>query len=164
MRREHGHALRERLAQPTDGVIEIGVADGQDIRRRVGLVGHGLWLYDDLTAAENLRFFGELYGVPELPASIQKWLARVGLEGCSHLPVRALSAGQKRRLTLARLALDPATLWILDEPATNLDAEGFALVEQLLREHVARGGIAIAAAHQRLLANEPCMSALELSA
>jgi heme exporter protein A len=124
-------------------------------------VGHLNALKPDLTALENLSYaLG--FRVHVTPAACLAALTRVGLDAQSHLPVRVLSAGQKRRLTLARLALDPAVLWILDEPATNLDAEGFALVEQLLREHLARGGIAIAAAHQRLLANDRCMSALEL--
>jgi heme exporter protein A len=126
-------------------------------------IGHLNALKPDLTAFENLAYLLG-FRARVVASQCRAALARVGLEVCRDLPVRALSAGQKRRLTLARLALDPATLWILDEPATNLDAEGFGLVEQLLREHVARGGIAIAAAHQRLLANEPCMSALELSA
>jgi heme exporter protein A len=126
-------------------------------------IGHLNAYKPDLTALENLRFLLGLR-VRATVADCRSALVRVGLEACTDLPARSLSAGQKRRLALARLTLDPATLWILDEPATNLDAEGFALVEHLLKEHVARGGIAVAAAHQRLLAAERCMSALELHA
>jgi heme exporter protein A len=126
-------------------------------------IGHTNALKADLTALENLRYLLGLRMRATL-ADCRAALARVGLDSCVGLAARALSAGQKRRLALARLTLDPATLWILDEPATNLDAEGFALVEELLRKHVANGGVAVAAAHQRLLAGESCMSALELGA
>ena len=78
------------------------------------------------------------------------------------LPARALSAGQKRRLALARLLLAAAPLWILDEPVTNLDMAGVQLVEELIGEHVARGGLVIAAAHQRLLDDAAILRRLEL--
>ena len=73
-----------------------------------------------------------------------------------------MSAGQKRRLALARLLLADAPLWILDEPVTNLDTAGMQLVEELIVEHVQRGGLAIAAAHQRLLDDAPILRRLEL--
>jgi heme exporter protein A len=86
----------------------------------------------------------------------------VGILSRGDLPSRSLSAGQKRRLALARLLLSEAVLWILDEPVTNLDTAGVALVEELVREHVERGGLALAAAHQRLLDDEPALRRLEL--
>ena len=74
----------------------------------------------------------------------------MGLEKRRHLPARRLSAGQRRRIALARLALDGAACWILDEPLTALDDDGQALFSRLLRAHVERGGFAIVATHQPL--------------
>jgi heme exporter protein A len=125
-------------------------------------LGHLNSLKADLTARENLRF---LAGLREAltPADIDGALDRVGILSRGDLPARSLSAGQKRRLALARLLLAGASLWVLDEPVTNLDTAGFQLVEQLIREHVERGGMALAAAHQALLDDAPFLRRLELS-
>jgi len=124
-------------------------------------LGHLNSLKADLTARENLRF---LAGLREAltPADIDGALDRVGILSRGDLPARSLSAGQKRRLALARLLLAGASLWVLDEPVTNLDTAGFQLVEQLIREHVEGGGMALAAAHQRLLDDAPFLRRLEL--
>jgi len=125
-------------------------------------LGHLNSLKADLTARENLRF---LAGLREAltPADIDAALDRVGILSRGDLPARSLSAGQKRRLALARLLLAGASLWVLDEPVTNLDTAGFQLVEQLIREHVERGGMALAAAHQLMLDDAPFLRRLELS-
>jgi heme exporter protein A len=125
-------------------------------------LGHLNSLKADLTARENLRF---LAGLREslTDADIDAALDRVGILSRGDLASRSLSAGQKRRLALARLLVSGAVLWILDEPVTNLDVAGVDLVEDLVREHVGRGGLALAAAHQRLLDNEPFLRRLELS-
>jgi heme exporter protein A len=125
-------------------------------------LGHLNSLKADLTARENLRF---LAGLRESlgDADIDAALDRVGILSRGDLAARSLSAGQKRRLALARLLLSGAVLWILDEPVTNLDVAGIGLVEDLVREHVGRGGLALAAAHQQLLDHEPFLRRLELS-
>lgn len=125
-------------------------------------LGHLNSLKADLTARENLEFLG---GLRErlTDADIDAALDRVGILSRGDLAARSLSAGQKRRLALARLLLSGAILWILDEPVTNLDVAGVDLVEDLVREHVGRGGLALAAAHQRLLDDEPFLRRLELS-
>lgn len=125
-------------------------------------LGHLNSLKADLTARENLEFLG---GLRErlTDADIDGALDRVGILSRGDLAARSLSAGQKRRLALARLLLSGAILWILDEPVTNLDVAGVDLVEDLVREHVGRGGLALAAAHQRLLDDEPFLRRLELS-
>jgi heme exporter protein A len=125
-------------------------------------LGHLNSLKADLTARENLRF---LAGLREslTDTDIDAALDRVGILSRGDLASRSLSAGQKRRLALARLLLSGSILWILDEPVTNLDVAGVDLVEELVREHVGRGGLALAAAHQRLLDNEPFLRRLELS-
>jgi heme exporter protein A len=87
----------------------------------------------------------------------------VGILSRGDLPARSLSAGQKRRLSLARLLLADAALWIMDEPVTNLDTAGIALVEELIVEHAGQGGMVIAAAHQRLLDDAACLRRLELT-
>jgi heme exporter protein A len=93
--------------------------------------------------AENLAFWAQLGGGGDVAGS----LARVGLARLASLPSRLLSAGQRRRLALARLALKPAALWLLDEPTVGLDRDGIALLAQLIETHRAAGGMVIAATH-----------------
>jgi heme exporter protein A len=138
------------------------VRGGRDeFNAELGYLGHLNSLKADLTARENLKF---LAGLRQslTSAHIDATLDRVGILSRGDLPARSLSAGQKRRLALARLLLADAALWILDEPVTNLDTAGIQLVETLIVDHVRQGGLAIAAAHQRLLDDAPCLRRLEL--
>jgi len=130
---------------------------GNDTRKdaaafRAGLLyaGHLPGIKDDLSAEENLRAALALRAVEADAAKIVAALAEVGLERRRHLPARRLSAGQRRRIGLARLALDPAALWALDEPLTALDDAGQRFFEALLERHLARGGLALIATHQAL--------------
>jgi heme exporter protein A len=125
-------------------------------------LGHLNSLKADLTARENLRFLAGLRQALT-DADIDGALDRVGILSRGDLPARSLSAGQKRRLALARLLLSGATFWVLDEPVTNLDTAGISLVEELVTEHVAKGGLALSAAHQRLLDEAPFLRRLELT-
>ena len=137
-----------------------GVAD--EFHAQLGYLGHPNSLKADLTARENLRFLAGLR--QELTDhDIDAALERCGILSRGDLPARSLSAGQKRRLALARLLLAEASLWVLDEPVTNLDTAGISLVEELIQDHVRRGGLALAAAHQRLLDQSPNLRRLELS-
>ena len=112
--------------------------------------GHLAGIKDDLSAEENLDGALRLRGqVPDASAT-RAALAEVGLERRRHLPARRLSAGQRRRIGLARLMLDPAACWILDEPLTALDDAGQALFSRLLRAHLDRGGLALVATHHDL--------------
>ena len=133
-----------------------------EFHTEMAYLGHLNSLKADLTARENLRF---LAGLRQslTDADVDAALDRVGILSRGDLPARSLSAGQKRRLALARLLLAGATLWILDEPVTNLDTAGYQLVEELITEHVGRGGLAMSAAHQRLLDDAPFLRRLELS-
>ena len=135
---------------------------GPEYAFELAYLGHTNALKADLTARENLR---HLVGVrrPVTPGETDEVLERIGITNCADLPVRVMSAGQRRRLSLARLWLWPAVLWILDEPATNLDADGLALVESMIRDHLARDGLAVVAAHQRLLDTDPRVRRLELA-
>jgi heme exporter protein A len=112
--------------------------------------GHLPGLKDDLSAEENLRSALALHGVAATEDATRSALADVGLTARSQLPARRLSAGQRRRIGLARLALDPATLWVLDEPLTALDDDGQRFFESLLTRHLGRGGLALIATHQPL--------------
>ncbi|KJV32028.1 heme ABC exporter ATP-binding protein CcmA [Luteibacter yeojuensis] len=112
----------------------------------VVFLGHHLGLKFDLSARENLAVSAGLYGV-RAGTSITAVLGDVGLAGFEDEPVRRLSAGQKKRAALARLLLLPARVWLLDEPYANLDREGIALVNRLLRDHAARGGAALVTSH-----------------
>ncbi len=139
------------------------VRDSRDeFHAQLAYLGHPNSLKADLTARENLKFLAGLR--QELTArDVDGALERVGILSRGDLPARSLSAGQKRRLALARLLLAEASLWVLDEPVTNLDSAGVTLVEELVQEHVSHGGLALAAAHQRLLDDSPSLRRLELS-
>ena len=153
------------LLPAESGVVEWhgrpmrGTSD--EFHAEMAYLGHLNSLKADLTARENLRF---LAGLRQdlAPSEVDGALDRVGILSRGDLPARSLSAGQKRRLALARLLLADATLWVLDEPVTNLDSAGIELVEALVREHIGGGGMALAAAHQRLLDDEPGLRRLEL--
>ena len=153
------------LLPAESGVVEWhgrpmrGASD--EFHTEMAYLGHLNSLKADLTARENLRF---LAGLRQdlAPSDVDGALDRVGILPRGDLPARSLSAGQKRRLALARLLLADATLWVLDEPVTNLDTAGIELVEALVREHIGGGGLALAAAHQRLLDDEPGLRRLEL--
>ncbi|GLQ45466.1 cytochrome c biogenesis ATP-binding export protein CcmA [Dyella lipolytica] len=112
----------------------------------VVFLGHQLGLKSELSPRENLRFAIGLHGSRE-HSQVDDALARVGLAGFENEPVRKLSAGQKKRVALARLLLIPAALWLLDEPYANLDRTGIELVNGLLEAHIAHGGAALVTSH-----------------
>lgn len=109
-------------------------------------LGHQLGQKHELSPRENLAFATGLYGCRDGIAPSAA-LDEVGLAGYEDEPVRRLSAGQKKRAALARLLLQPATLWLLDEPYANLDRQGVALVNRLLEQHLTRGGAAMVSSH-----------------
>jgi heme exporter protein A len=122
--------------------------DPQGYRTAVVYLGHPAALKDDLTPLENLRLALALDGVATSPKALADALARVDLGDHQDLPVRHLSAGQKRRVLLARLLLRPADLWVLDEPFNALDSSASALLGVLLEDHLAGGGVAVLTSHQ----------------
>ena len=121
------------------------LADRTEHGRRVALLGHQDALKPGLTAAENLAFAARLSGRPVLDA-----LAALGLEDLAALPARMLSAGQKRRLALARVGLSAAPLWLLDEPTLGLDESAVERLGALLARHRDGGGMIVAATHVAL--------------
>jgi heme exporter protein A len=112
-------------------------------------LGHALGLKSGLTARENLKLMSAFEHLP-LRTTIDAALAEVGLSDFADVLIHTLSAGQQRRVALARLLLSPAKLWILDEPLTALDAAGVALIEALLVQHIQRGGAVVLTSHQPL--------------
>ena len=137
---EAGHVYwddRERDARDEDFLAALTwIGDAPGVKR-------------DLTPRENVAMQRALGTAPPRLADAAA-LARVGLAEHADTPLRRLSAGQLRRTALARLAAAPTPLWVLDEPLTALDAAGRALVEQLIGEHLARGGLCLISTHQPL--------------
>lgn len=127
-------------------------SDDADHRTRlIGWLGHHDGLKPQLTVIEQLVFYAALYGRKPDTAALE----HVGLARQAELPCRYLSAGQRRRLALARLVVSARPLWLLDEPFAALDASGQALVVQMMARHCGQGGIIIAATHDPLgLGNE----------
>ena len=121
-------------------------SDRQSFRGDFTWLGHRTGLNSDLTPVENLRFDTVLRA--RNSASFESVFQRLGITRLAPLPVRLLSAGQQRRVALARLLLSATPLWLLDEPFTNLDREGRALVLELVDEHLDNGGLCVMAAHQ----------------
>jgi heme exporter protein A len=122
----------------------------EDYRRHLLFLGHHGAVKEELTPLENLTLAAQLDGTKLDEAEALKALARFGLRGREDLAVRFLSAGQKRRVLLARLAVRKATLWILDEPFTALDVKAVEMLSGLIVEHVTQGGIAILTSHQSI--------------
>jgi heme exporter protein A len=123
------------------------VEDAEARGKHVAFLTHQDAVKLQLTAWENLRFFAELYAARD---DLDAVLARVGLSRQRDLPGRDLSAGQKRRLSLARMLIAHRPVWLLDEPLAALDRAGKALAAALIAEHCAQGGIAMAATHDPL--------------
>ena len=123
------------------------LSDGEERSRHVGWLGHQDGIKPQMTAGEQLEFYARLYGATAAAAPV---LERVGLSRQREFPCRYLSAGQKKRLGLARLILSGRPLWLLDEPFAALDSAGRALAANLMRDHCTQGGIVVAATHDPL--------------
>lgn len=134
------------LLSPSEGEIDRHGVPSEALDAPVGFLSHALGLRADLSPIEQLDFFACLYGV-RAGVSARAALMSVGLGGFEYLPVRRLSAGQRKRCALAALLHTASTLWLLDEPYANLDREGQILVDRLLEAHIARGGAAIITSH-----------------
>jgi heme exporter protein A len=130
------------LTQPASGSVRIEGVEREAQRR---YLGHLDAVKPTETALQQLVFWARFHGRPETAA--EDALAQVGLASRADVPGRGLSAGQKRRLALGRLIVDPCPIWLLDEPVAALDMDGRALVERLITDHAARGGLVIAAMH-----------------
>ena len=145
-------SIAATLLEPTSGEVRYGEVTarrgGPALRSCIGLLGHDLYLYPELTAAENLRFFGGLYGLADLEERVSAALASAGLTDRADEPVSSYSRGMRQRLALERALLHEPRLVLLDEPFTGLDdASAVALRNRLLRERE-RGAIVIVTTHE----------------
>jgi len=117
------------------------------LRRRVGLLGHATFLYEDLTVADNIRFWAKAAGATA--AEAEGAMAALGLTGrLADVVVARLSAGQRRRASIAAMIARRPELWLLDEPHAGLDAAGRDAVDGLVREAAAKGATVIVASHE----------------
>lgn len=139
------------LTRPGAGTIRVNgldiVRDAQQARHLMGFVAHQPYLYDELTALENLLFFGRMYAVKQVHERAAELLNRVGLARRAHERASTLSRGQVQRLSLARALLHSPQLLLLDEPDTGLDEEGNELLANILYEHTGHGGTTLFTTH-----------------
>jgi heme exporter protein A len=143
-----------RLAAPAEGEVRWQDQDirtlGEEYHSDIAYLAHQNGLKDELSAIENVRISSALNGNPLTRQEAEEKLARVGLSNYWDLPARLLSAGQRRRIALARLLASRAKLWILDEVLASLDDAAINLTRQLISDHLSGGGLAIIATHQEL--------------
>ena len=126
-------------------------------------LGHLNAIKDELSAVENLRISAGLSGIELEDKEAASALRRMGLRGKERLPTKVLSQGQRRRVSLARLLISDAKLWILDEPLAALDVGAVVLIQELIAEHLTQGGMVIFTTHQPLQVAGVEMSNLKLS-
>ena len=120
----------------------------QTLRRRIGLIMHQPFLYENLTGLENLRFYAELYQTNQTGEALKTALERVGLNPSREDPVRAYSRGMKQRLTVARALLHDPDILLMDEPYTGLDQQGCKLLNQILLEEKTAGRLVLITTHE----------------
>ncbi len=138
------------FSRPGRGEIRIFGTQPRETatRRKIGFIGHGIAVYDELSALENLTLFGKLYGLPNPHKSALEWLERTGLERVRDGLVREFSRGMRQRLAVARAFLHEPTVLLLDEPFTALDDKAIAVLQRLLREALAAGKTIVMSTHQ----------------
>ena len=141
-------AIAAAMLSPSAGTVRY---DGREadvsVRRRVGVVGHDLYLYPELTPVENLTFFGRLYRIPNLTQAVDAAIDRAGLADRRHDSVVGFSRGMRQRLTLERALLHDPRLVLLDEPFTGLDDTATAALVRRLDELRAKGCLVLVATH-----------------
>ncbi len=138
------------FTRPGRGTIRIFGKEPRETatRRHIGVIGHGIAVYDELSALENLTLYAKLYSLPDPRSAALKWLEETGLERVRDGLVREFSRGMRQRLAVARAFLhDPAVL-LLDEPFTALDDRAIAVLQTLLRGALANGKTIIMSTHQ----------------
>ncbi|PKF62919.1 heme ABC transporter ATP-binding protein CcmA [Psychromonas sp. psych-6C06] len=153
------------LSLPYDGQIlwqeEAMNNDRETYLKTLLYLGHKTGIKPELTALENLQFFQHLQPSYE-SADLWEILAKVGLAGYEDIITGQLSAGQQRRVALARLWLNDCQLWVLDEPFTAIDKSGVKVLEDLFLQHADKGGIVVLTTHQDLSIKAPRLSKITL--
>jgi heme exporter protein A len=138
------------LIRPSQGTVRVF---GEDVcqetaRRRIGVLGHGISLYDELSATENLVLFARLYGLDEPQKRAHAWLERTGLERVRDGLVREFSRGMRQRLAVARAFIHDPQVLLFDEPFTALDDRAIAVLQSLLADAHQHGRTIVMSTHQ----------------
>ena len=138
------------LSKPSDGSVKIHGTEAREeaTRRRIGVLGHSISVYDELTAHENLTMFASLYGLPDAGRHADAMLDRVGLGRVRDGLAREFSRGMRQRLAIGRAFLHSPDLLLLDEPFTSLDDRAIAVLQAMLIEARERGCTIIMSTHQ----------------
>jgi heme exporter protein A len=138
------------FSKPGRGEVRIlsGSPRETGTRRRIGFLGHGISIYDELSALENLRLFARMYQVSEPEKAALGWLERTGLEHVKDSLVREFSRGMRQRLAVARAFLHSPAVMLLDEPFTALDDRAIALLQSLVSDALKRGATIVLSTHQ----------------
>jgi heme ABC exporter ATP-binding subunit CcmA len=138
------------LSRPAKGQVKLFGQDATErsSRASIGVLGHGIGIYEELSAIENLRLFAGLYGLPEPERRAMEWLERTGLERVKDGLVREFSRGMRQRLAVARAFLHNPRLLLLDEPFTALDDRAIAVLQTVLRDALAEGRTVLMSTHQ----------------
>lgn len=135
------------LDKPSRGEARINGEPPRSAHQSLGVLGHGLGLYEELTARENLVLFARLHRAP-VGAQLDQWLERVGLGRWANSRVGGFSRGMRQRLAIARVFHHRPQVFLLDEPFTALDDRAIALLQELLREALADGRTVVMSTHQ----------------
>jgi len=139
------------LARPTMGMVSVAgfqlPKEAADVRRRLGVVSHQPLLYVDLTAAENLKFYGRMYNLPDVDTRLDEVLEMVGLGSRRDDLVRTYSRGMQQRLAIGRAVLHDPSVMLFDEPYTGLDQDASAMLDEVLRTVAARGRTVVMTSH-----------------
>jgi heme ABC exporter ATP-binding subunit CcmA len=138
------------LSRPTKGAVKLFGQDAsvRATRAQVGIIGHGIGIYDELSAIENLKLFAGLYALESPGRVAEEWLEKTGLERVKDGLVREFSRGMRQRLAVARAFLHNPRLLLLDEPFTALDDRAIALLQGLLRDALREGRTVLMSTHQ----------------
>jgi heme exporter protein A len=144
-------SIAATLLQPTSGRVHYGDHDAGGstaaLRGRIGMLGHDLYLYPELSAAENLRFFASIYGVPDVERRVSRGLDMANLVDRADDPVAGFSRGMRQRLAVERALIHDPRLMLLDEPFTGLDEASRQTLRERLRVARAAGTIIILTTH-----------------
>ncbi len=148
------------LMRPTSGEVRVAGYDarseGEDLRRIIGVISHNTFLYDNLTAFENLKFYGRMYDVNNLKERILDVLELVGLKGQIYDMVQTFSRGMQQRLSLARAILHEPAVLLLDEPYAGLDQNGIKILKGILEDFRKGGRTTIMTSHDLQRGLEMC--------
>lgn len=138
------------LSKPAKGKVTIFGAEARarETRGLIGILGHGIAVYEELSAYENLALFAQIYDLPNPKAKAMEWLERTGLDKVKDSRVREFSRGMRQRLAVARAFLHDPTVLLLDEPFTALDDRAIAVLQGLLRQALVDGKTVLMSTHQ----------------